>query len=269
MNPQNHDIPRLGAAWATSRQAEIAEIVRVDGMAKVDELATRFAVTPQTIRKDINEMCARGLLRRVHGGVELAQANAAHYQLRRILNLEPKRAIGRAVAGLIPDRATIAVSIGTTPELAVAGLGRHRDLRVYTNNLHLALAVQGFDAVSVTIPGGTLRPSEADIVGPSAVDFFSRYRYDFGIFGVAAVDDRGELLDLNEEDALTRQAIAANADTRLLVLDISKFGRKAHVRSGHIAGVDHVICDSRPPEPIRGMLQEAGVALTICDEAAA
>ena len=126
MNPQNHDIPRLGAVWATSRQAEIAEIVRVDGMAKVDELATRFAVTPQTIRKDINEMCARGLLRRVHGGVELAQANAAHYQLRRILNLEPKRAIGRAVAGLIPDRATIAVSIGTTPELAVAGLGAVR-----------------------------------------------------------------------------------------------------------------------------------------------
>lgn len=98
----------------TERQAQIAEIVRERGHAKVDDLATTFGVTTQTIRKDINAMCEKGLLRRVHGGVELAVVNAGHYELRRVLNLTAKRRIGQAAAQVIPDRTTLAVSIGTT-----------------------------------------------------------------------------------------------------------------------------------------------------------
>ena len=249
------------------RQAQIAEIVRNHGQARVDELAAHFSVSTQTIRKDINEMCERGLLRRVHGGVELASLNAEHYALRRILNLRAKRRIGMAAADLIPEGATLAVSIGTTPELAVASLGLRRNLKIFTNNLHVAMSARRFEDVVVTIPGGQLRESEADIVGPSATSFFDAYQFDLGLFGVAAVDEAGTLLDLSEQDVQSRDAIARNARACIPVLDASKFGRQAHVRSGHITQAEHVICDARPPEAICQLLEEAVVNLIVCDEA--
>lgn len=265
---KTQDLYRQLPAWASERQAEVVELVRDTGYAAVDDLARRFGVSPQTIRKDVNAMCERGVLRRVHGGVELAHTNADHYELRRILNIAPKRMIARAAAHIIPNEATVAVSIGTTPELAVSCLSQHKKLKIYTNNLHVAMTAHQFEGARVSIPGGTLRTSEADIVGPSAVDFFDAYRFDFGLFGVAAVDQNGGLLDLFDEDARSREAIFRNAQTRILVLDSSKFDRRAHVRSGHISDVEHVICETRPPEPIRQQLQKARVNLIVCDEAA-
>ncbi len=255
--------------WGTERQAQVAEIVRQEGCAKVDDLAQRFGVSTQTIRKDINAMCADGLLRRVHGGVELSPVSVGHYDLRRVLNLGAKRSIGTAAAQIVPDEASVAVSIGTTPEMAVASMGQHRGLRLFTNNLHVAMTAQRFETASVTIPGGTLRAAEADIVGPTAVDFFDSYKFDVGLFGVAAVDESGALLDLSAEDVHSREAITRNSDMRILVLDASKFRRKAHARSGQITDVEHVICDTRPPAVICNMLTQAQVTLTICDEGAA
>jgi len=254
--------------WGTERQAQVAAIVREQGGAKVDDLARLFGVSTQTIRKDINSMCERGLLRRVHGGVELATVNADHYELRRILNLSAKQRIGQKAAERIPDNVTVAVSIGTTPEMVVASLGGHSGLRVFSNNLHVAMSADRFDEVSVTIPGGTLRDSEADIVGPSAVHFFDSYKFDIGVFGVAAVDENGALLDLSDLDVHAREAISRNAVTRILVLDATKFGRRAHVRNGMITDVEYVICDRHTPPAICEQLDAADVKLITCDETA-
>ena len=144
-----------------------------------------------------------------------------------------------------------------------------RTLRIFSNNLHLAINACRLDGATVTIPGGTLRRSGADIVGPAATTFFDKYRFDVGLYGVAAVDADGALLDLSEEDMLSREAISRNAGTRVLVLDASKFGRQAHVRGGHITDVEHVVCDARPPEPICEQLAAADVNLVICNEAGA
>ncbi len=261
---QNNELP-LGD-WGTERQAQVAEIVREQGHAKVDDLARLFGVTAQTIRKDINAMCERGLLRRVHGGVELSPVSADHYELRRVLNIVSKRMIGQAAAQIIPNGSSVAVSIGTTPEVVVASLAQHKGLRLFSNNLHVAMTAYRFPDAAVTIPGGTLRASEADIVGPSAVDFFDSYKFDIGVFGVAAVDDTGALLDLSDEDVRSREAISRNSEQRILVLDTSKFTRRAHARSGHICDVEHVVCDTRPPQRICDMLANANVTLMICDE---
>lgn len=267
MNLQDSPSTRTAPANGADRQAHIAEIVRSEGQARVEELALRFGVATQTIRKDVNAMCEKGLLRRVHGGVELAPAGAGHYALRRILNLPAKQKIAQSAAALIPDDSAVAVSIGTTPETVVASLDQHKNLRLFSNNLNVALIAHQFDGAEVTIPGGRLRRSEADIVGPAAVAFFDSYRFDIGVFGVAAVSADGALLDLSEEDVFAREAISRNAQTRILVLDDSKFARSAHACSGHVTQVDHVVCNTHPPQGIRTMLTEAGVNLVICDEA--
>lgn len=251
----------------TERQALIADLVRNEGFASIESLAERFAVTAQTVRRDVNVLCANGALRRVHGGVEPpVQAANLHYGTRRILHAQAKHRIAARVARAIPNGASLSISIGTTPEIVMRALAHHEGLRVFTNNLYVAMRASENPSFEVTIPGGRLRRGDCDVLGSGVQDFFAAYKVDFGIFGVAGVDADGTLLDFSEEEVAARQAILANCRAACLVLDHSKFGRNAHVRGGHISELSHVFCDAPPPARIAGMLRRAGTRVALCGE---
>lgn len=98
----------------TPRQADIVTLAKSEGRVSVEALADRFNVTPQTIRKDLNDLCERGVLQRYHGGAVLASGIANFgYEARRSLATEEKRRIGLRAAALIPDNSSILINIGT------------------------------------------------------------------------------------------------------------------------------------------------------------
>ncbi|MDH3741414.1 MAG: DeoR/GlpR family DNA-binding transcription regulator, partial [Hyphomicrobiales bacterium] len=124
----------------SERQAEIAELVREHGFLTVDAMSEHFCVTTQTIRRDLNTLCDHGLARRRHGGIEssVKSGNLA-YDSRQILARDAKQAIGREVARQIPNGSSLAFSIGTTPQVVAESLLEHDSLRVFTNNLNVAM----------------------------------------------------------------------------------------------------------------------------------
>ncbi|MCC4242795.1 DeoR/GlpR family DNA-binding transcription regulator [Stappia indica] len=249
----------------TARQREIADLVQSNGFASVESLAERFDVTTQTIRRDLTRLCEHGILRRTHGGVEPpAPAGNLHYARRQILNLPQKRAIAETVAREVPDGASLAFSIGTTPEIVMQALAHHQGLRVFTNNLHVAFSASQNPDFEVTIAGGRLRHGDRDILGADTERFFSAYKVDIGVFGVAGVDADGTLLDFHEDEVAARQAILANCRRAFLVLDASKFGRPAHVRGGHITDVATVFCDDALPASVEALLAAAGRESVVC-----
>jgi len=250
----------------TERQIEIAEMIRESDFLDVESLANRFDVTSQTIRRDLTVLCDHGLARRRHGGVEkpLTGGNLA-YRSRQILNNAAKKAIAREVARRIPHGASVAFSIGTTPEIVAQALLAHEGLKVFTNNLNVAMLCCGNPTFEVTVVGGTVRNSDRDVLGPDVQRFFSAYKVDFGVYGVGGVEDDGTLLDFHPDEVAARQAIRENSRNSFLVLDASKFMRPAHIRGGRIEEVDCVFCDQRPPRAITERLNGAGVELVVCD----
>ena len=99
------------------RRQEILAIARSQGRVNVEELASRFEVTPQTIRKDLNELCEQRVLSRIHGGAVIASGvENVGYEARRFIAQEEKKAIGAAAAALIPNNSSLFVNIGTTTE---------------------------------------------------------------------------------------------------------------------------------------------------------
>ena len=242
----------------SDRQTLILAQVREGGRVGIEVLSQIHEVSPQTIRRDVNELCAAGMLRRVHGGVELPGHENMLYASRRTLNGAAKRAIGAAFAEVIPSGASLAVSIGTTPEIAAQALGAHADLMVLTNNLNVALFASDRPDWSVRIPGGAVRPGDRDVLGPQVEAFFARYEVDFGVFGVGGVAEDGTLLDFTEDEVAARLAILRNCRRSVLLLDATKFGRSAHVRGGHLREIDLVICDAPLPAPLARLLAESG-----------
>jgi DeoR family transcriptional regulator, glycerol-3-phosphate regulon repressor len=126
------------------RQSDIVALAKSEGRVSVEGLADRFNVTPQTIRKDLNDLCERGVLQRYHGGAILASGTAnLGYEARRKLATEEKRRIGIKAASLIPDSSSLLINIGTTTEQVAAALRGKHGLLVITNNMNVANILQG------------------------------------------------------------------------------------------------------------------------------
>lgn len=258
------------ALLADDRARAIVELVHRDGFQAIEALALQFGVTPQTIRRDVNLLCDRGLLRRRHGGVELPpDGENLAYPARQVLNIDAKRRIAQLVAREVPDGASLFFGIGTTPEQCALALADHSGLRVMTNNLNVALALSRSASCEITVAGGRLRNLDRDVVAGEAHGFFSRFAVDIGIYGVGGVAEDGTLLDFSTDEVTMRSALAQYCRQRFLVLDHSKFGRGATVRGGTITEASAVFTDRPVPDAIAGKLRDAGVRLvTWSDETA-
>ena len=124
----------------SNRQSDILNIARASGRVTVEDLARRFEVSAQTIRKDLNDLCDRRSMTRVHGGAIIASGveNLA-YEARRFVAADEKKAIGAAAAAQIPNGCSLFINIGTTTEEVASALTAHEDLLVITNNLNVAM----------------------------------------------------------------------------------------------------------------------------------
>jgi DeoR family glycerol-3-phosphate regulon repressor len=246
------------------RQHEILEITRQSGKVTVDELVARFDVTPQTIRKDLNDLCEQRLLTRTHGGALLSSGvvNVA-YEARRQLAAGEKQRIGARAASLIPNDASLFINIGTTTEEVARALLQHEGLLVITNNLHVATILMTHPKIDVIVAGGMVRRTDGGIVGEAAVDLIGQFKVDYAVVGVSAIDDDGALLDFDYREVRAAQKIIANARTVILVSDSMKFTRSAPVRIGHISQVDIFVTDVAPPEPIADICRHNGVTIEV------
>lgn len=238
--------------FLTGRQAEILEIAKSEGRVQVEELAARFSVTPQTIRKDLNDLCEGRVLSRVHGGAIFPSGTEnVKYEARRSIAAPEKQAIGRAAADLIPSNTSLFINIGTTTEAVGEALLDHHELMVITNNINVANRLRIYPSIEVVIAGGVVRGSDGGIVGEAAVDFIRQFKVDYAVIGASAIDHDGALLDFDFREVKVAQAIIANARHVILVSDSSKFQRTAPVRIGHLSQVHTFITDECPIVSIR------------------
>jgi DeoR family glycerol-3-phosphate regulon repressor len=243
----------------------MAQLIHQQDFIRVEELARHFKVTPQSIRRDLNLLCERGIARRSHGGVRRLElpGNMA-YAWRQILSSDAKQAIAREVGRHVPNGVSVAFSIGTTPEIVSKALLNHEYLKIFTNNLNIAMLACANPSFEVTIAGGRLRNENRDVLGSGMERLFTAYKVDIGIYGVAGVDEDGTLLDFYEEEVRARQIIRENSRNVFLVLDHTKFGRTAHVRGGKIDEATKIFCDRTPPASICAMIEGSGAKLILC-----
>ncbi|MDP5308506.1 DeoR/GlpR family DNA-binding transcription regulator [Paracoccus spongiarum] len=233
------------------RQMEILDLARATGRVGVEELAERFDVTLQTIRRDLGELADQGMLDRVHGGAVMRSGvSNIGYDERRRMNEDAKAAIARACAAEIPDNSSIIINLGTTTEAVARELLGHRNLTVITNNMNVANILVANDSCEIMVAGGALRRSDGGLVGDLTTEFMAQFKPDFGIIGTSALDADGDLLDFDMAEVRVSRAIASLARKTYLVTDISKLERSAPVRIISMADLDTVFVDKPLPKAL-------------------
>ncbi|MGB8812897.1 MAG: DeoR/GlpR family DNA-binding transcription regulator [Paracoccaceae bacterium] len=250
------------------RQTEILGLARAEGRVVVEDLAERFAVTLQTIRRDLTELSDAGHLDRVHGGAVMRMGvSNIGYEERRGMNDAAKAAIGRACAQAIPNNCSMILNIGTTTEAVARELLTHRQITVVTNNMNVANILVANESCEIMVAGGGLRRTDGGLVGDLTTEFIEQFKVDYAIIGTSALDRDGDILDFDLAEVRVSKAIIRQSRRVFLVTDASKLDRSAPARLASLSEVDSIFTDKPLPEDLMRKCESWGTEVHIAPPA--
>lgn len=233
--------------YAEERQHEIVTTARQLGRVSVAELATRYDVTPETIRRDLDALAGRGLLSRVHGGAVPAdrlRLDEASVRDRDVDSREQKMAIAAHALTLLPDRdkLTVLLDAGTTTAKLCAGLPA-RVSTVVTNSVPIAGELAERAELNVLMLGGQVRGVTQATVGAEAYATLERLQVDVAYLGTNGFSLGHGFSTPDPNEAAIKTAMVKAARHVYVLADASKFGVDYLVRFAGIDDVDALVTD--------------------------
>ncbi|MGU3537349.1 DeoR/GlpR family DNA-binding transcription regulator [Methylobacterium sp. A54F] len=261
MSAENAPSPR---ALAVRRHEEILRRIAADGSVSVEAMALRFAVSRETIRRDLKHLAERGRLDIVHGGATRRTDEPALAE-RQEDNPAGKAAIGRAAASLIEDGMVVLMDSGATTLAAaeaLAGAGR-KYLTVCTNSMPVGLLLCRVPGIRVHLLGGEVNGPDEAAFGPEAIEALARFRADIAFVGAGGLSAAGDITDFTVLATEQRSRMLAAAAQPCIVADSTKFGRLTPIRLNPIPAGTTLIVDAQPPEPMADALVRRGLDLLV------
>jgi len=246
---------------APQRRQRILDIVSGRRAARLEDLSLALGVSTATVRRDLDELAAQGLLRRVHGGaVATERSSEPHFEVKVAEAAEEKERIAaRAVSLLAPDE-TIYLDSGSTT-LAVARLLRGWDrLTVVTNSLPIANELGGQGPRLILI-GGEYRPTSQAFVGPLSRHLLEHVHVSKALVGTYALSLEDGLSTTDASEAFTK-ALALDRATEVIVLaDSRKLGTTSFAHAGRLDQVDVLVTDAQINDHVARDLQQRGITV--------
>lgn len=251
------------------RQADLASFVADVGEVTVSMLAERYAVSSDTIRRDLDQLDADGVLMRTHGGaVSLSSVPRRDTGLNVRLNLQPdeKEDIGRLAAGLVQDRSVLMINAGTTTLVVARHLRNHRQLTIATNNLLLPSEIDPDVFRDLYVFGGSVRTITQATTGPVRFQAGPRateltIQADLALIAVGAVSAEGGCSTSNLDDATMMADMIACASRVAILADSSKFDRQLFAQVAEFDKVDHLVTDTAPTGALAQVLADHQVEI--------
>ena len=252
--------------YAEERQQAIAALVASSGRLSVAELADRYAVTTETVRRDLSMLERAGLVRRVHGGVVSANALSVievAVSDRDHSSAAEKDRVAEAALTLVPDRGCVVLDAGTTTARLAGLLPVDRQLQVVTNAVPIAARLAGHPAIGLHLLPGRVRPTTQAAVGEDTVVALSRLRTDMAFVGTNGISVGHGLSTPDHSEAAVKRAIVAGARRVVLLADSSKLGAEQLVRFADLEEVDILVTDSRASRDQLAPLEAAGLEVLV------
>ncbi|PTY02799.1 DeoR family transcriptional regulator [Opitutaceae bacterium EW11] len=223
------------------RRRLILNVLKTDGQVHADELARRFGVSEDTVRRDLRQLAKEGLLERVHGGALLRPPVSLVYANRQNQSPAAKRAIGAAAVKLFRPGQTVSFDAGTTPLAVAEALPMDVPISVVTHSLPVALALCEHPAADVLVFGGTLQKLARACGGVTAVDAYREVRADFCVLGLAGLEPEAGATTFDPEEAQVKRAMIEHAAAVIAVAAAEKLGTIAPHRITPITRITHLV----------------------------
>jgi DeoR/GlpR family transcriptional regulator of sugar metabolism len=241
------------------RRRTILERLEQDGKVVAAELVDLLDVSEDTVRRDLRELSAQGLLHRVHGGALPSPPPLGGFAERLALAPERKAALAEAALPLLEGADVIILDGGTTAAELARRLPRERACTVLTNAPPVAIALASHPRVEVVLLGGRLLKREQVTVGAATVDALRRVRADVAVLGVCSLHPEAGVTALEREEAEVDRAMVDAAGEVVALATADKLGTVSPWLVADLADVTHVVTDG--DEAAIAQLEQAGVGV--------
>ena len=258
---------------AEQRRRSILEELERSESVSVALLSERFSVSDMTIRRDLDALSSRNLLRKVHGGAVPVGASPGgkaaiepHFAQKRSLNQPEKQAIAREASALIEVGDTVALSAGTTTwTVAARLLPEKQDLTFITNSTNIALTLQENGWDQIVLSGGIFRTPSDALVGPYADRTLSNLNAAVLFLGVHRIHPKAGLTTPNIAEAETNRCLVEAAQRVVVVADSSKLGVVALAEIVPLSQADFLVTDEGAPGETLDAIRLAGLEVIVAD----
>jgi len=241
-----------------------------EGRVEVGSLSSRFGVSAVTVRKDLESLERRSMLRRIRGGALVApRSDEGAFEFRQRLAPRAKRAIARHAAQLVRPGDVIAMDSSTTAYYLAEELVDIEPLTVVTNGLRTSQLLLTNSRATVIMPGGVLRRASESMVGFFSDVLAGRGRVDKGFFGLVGLSLERGLLDLSPEEAHAKEALTGACRQVYGLFDATKVERFGTHPFVTIDRVTRLISDTGVPKDVHLDWTRAGVTWDLVDPDAA
>jgi DeoR/GlpR family transcriptional regulator of sugar metabolism len=251
---------------AEERQHRIEAYLMKVEFASLEELAQHTGASVSSVRRDVTALETKGHIRRTHGGARLVNPKSDEFAFsnRDTQQLAEKERIAQACADLISSNQTVIIDAGTTC-FHVARHLESKTLHIVTNSLPVAQHFGSSQRIEVVVSGGVIYPRLGVLVGPLAVEAFSRVRADIAVMSCGGLtpdgvmNSHGLLIDI-------QRAMMRAARKVVLCVDHTKFGRQSISRLCGIEAVDILVSSGVPPDEVLNALDATGVRVIVATE---
>jgi DeoR/GlpR family transcriptional regulator of sugar metabolism len=249
------------------RMEHVLHLLETRDFVPVAELSEAFSVSEVTVRSDLGELARQGRVARIRGGVRSIQhgQSEAGFDLRLRLEVEKKRAIGRAAAAMVGDHEAVALDASTTAYYVALELRAKKELVVITNGLLVATALADAPTITVIVTGGVLRLSAMSLVGDLGTDVLRATRINKGFLGVRGLSLERGLMDLNPDEVRIKQEMADACEQVYGILDGTKWHRSGLLTFVPTKKLSGIVTDSSAPAEEVAAWRSAGIDVVAVD----
>lgn len=238
--------------FSIERQSLILENLERDGKVDVNLLASRFSTSRETIRRDLRDMEASGILKRTHGGAVLsAGSHSEGYEyplmVREVQHYEEKQRICKAAALLVEDGDTIFLDNSSTTIGLLRYVPRNIKFTVVTNSIQIMLEAGKLNSSNIVVIGlgGVLNVKNYSLTGMLSRNFAQNFFPDKAFMSCRGVDEKSGMTDASILEIEVKRDMLSRSKQFILLADYSKFGLVGAVYMGGLNEIDILVTDSK------------------------
>lgn len=245
--------------FAAQRRERILATLRSEGRVVARDLAVSLGISEDTVRRDLRDMAAEGLLHRVHGGALPASPAVADFSARASIATEAKVEVARLAAGLVRAGQTIGLDGGTTAQQVARALPPDLRATVVTHSPTIAVELAAHPTVEVIVVGGRLFKHSVVAAGAAAHEAIGRVWLDAFFLGVTGIHPTAGLTTGDADEAAIKRAWVERAAETYVLGTGEKVGAASAFEVVPLAAVTAVLTDSAAPDRGVADLRAAGV----------
>jgi DeoR/GlpR family transcriptional regulator of sugar metabolism len=250
------------------RQREILRRLNERGRVLAAELAGEFAVSEDSIRRDLRELAALGLCRRVYGGALSLGPDISPLSVRHKHRAQSKQQLAQKAASLVRAGQTVLLDAGSTNSAIAEALPEGIGLTVITTAPDIAQRLIEREGIDILLIGGRIDRRVGAAVGAQATLEISRIRADVCFPGACAVDPESGVWGVDSEESVIKRAMIENSSETAIVVTTDKFGAAATHHIVPVVQIDHLIVEHDVPEAICAAFESQSVTVHRAEPAA-